>query len=397
MIDNTPYGFIPDSKIEGDYITVLMDIMPPDEDRPKHSYDDFPSQKKGSETFWHNRGELHRSGDKPAYVRNESSGHHTLYERKWFKHNKEHRENDLPSNIILQTNVNPDDGSVKETTMYRYQVNGITHRDGDKPALIEIIKIYDSNEGKIIFLSYEEYFLKDGKAHRDGDKPAVRSLILTKKDNKRIVLVNDKEFYQNGEIHRDGDKPAVTKIHKYNNGNFKSSEIVYGLKGYLHRNNNKPAILKKFCSLYGDLVHLEEGFYINGSLHRDGDKPAAWKETPKKKLTVYSKHGEFDSSSHPAVFFHQLSSDEGESKINKFYYRFYSDGLEKSHDEEITNFLFNELKKFDPSLVNQTLNNCPVNQLESIIFSLTGIEYTQNIDDVKVSNEITNTRDGKYF
>lgn len=48
MNKNAPYGFCHDPEVEGDYMTVLMELLPPEEERPKHSYDDIPSQKKGA-------------------------------------------------------------------------------------------------------------------------------------------------------------------------------------------------------------------------------------------------------------------------------------------------------------------------------------------------------------
>lgn len=398
MDKNTPYGFLPDPVVEGDYTTILMELLPPGEERPKHSYNDFPSQKKGNETFWHKRGLLHREGDKPAYIRNNSNSHMTFYERKWLQNNKEHRDGDKPSNIILETNTNPDDYSIKETSIYRYQINGVTHREGDKPAFIEIIKIFDSDSGEVTFLSYEEHFYKNGEEHRDGDKPAVRNVTVFKSGDRKIILKNEKEFYKEGKIHRHGDKPAVTKIHKYkNSGIMKSSEIVFGFEGHMHREGDKPALQKFMYSFEGKLLHKEELFYIHGALHREDNQPAVFRENLKKKLVIYSKFGEFDSSVYPAVCYTESSLDEDE-KAKKIYYRFYSEGIEKKRKKEVIKFLFRELQKNDDSLNIEDLNIYPTSQVESIIFTITGIEYTQNIeDDIKIFNEIVNTRNGRYF
>ncbi len=60
--------------------------------------------------------------------------------------------------------------------------NGEPHRDGDKPAEIDV-------DGSM-------FWYKNGEHHRDGDNPAY------------ITATGVLEWYKNGKWHRDGDLPA---------------------------------------------------------------------------------------------------------------------------------------------------------------------------------------------
>lgn len=64
-----------------------------------------------------------------------------------------------------------------------YNLGGVLHRDGDKPAVI-------SFDGRLEWWKY-------GKRHRDGDEPAL------------IQSDGTLEYYKKGKIHRDDGKPAV--------------------------------------------------------------------------------------------------------------------------------------------------------------------------------------------
>ncbi len=97
---------------------------------------------------------------------------------------KQHRDNDLPSEIQYYKN-----GGIKLET---YRKDGEIHRDGDKPGSVSYYK-----KERIESHIYYKY----GEIHRDGDKPA---LIEYGRDGK----IKLESYYRDGEIHRDGDKPA---------------------------------------------------------------------------------------------------------------------------------------------------------------------------------------------
>ena len=79
---------------------------------------------------------------------------------------------------------NPEVPAKVTTAGTEYRINGLLHREGDKPAIEE------GADGT-------KRWYKNGQLHRDGDKPAID------------WASGDKEWYKNGQLHRDGDKPAI--------------------------------------------------------------------------------------------------------------------------------------------------------------------------------------------
>jgi hypothetical protein len=106
-------------------------------------------------------GSLHSFNDQPAVSNNEMQG--------WYKDGLLHREGDLPA--LIEHSF---------STVTSYYINGKLHRDGDMPAV----------EG----FEFSQWF-RNGLLHRDGDLPAVV-------DNFQY------EWWVNGKRHRDDDKPA---------------------------------------------------------------------------------------------------------------------------------------------------------------------------------------------
>jgi hypothetical protein len=105
-------------------------------------------------------GALHSFNDNPAVNNNQKKA--------WYKDGELHREGDKPALIELDIEITS------------YYINGKLHRDGDNPAV-------ESN--------CFSHWYKDGELHRDNDLPAV-------------VDEFQYEWWVNGKRHRDGDKPA---------------------------------------------------------------------------------------------------------------------------------------------------------------------------------------------
>lgn len=109
-------------------------------------------------------------------------------------HHKPHSVNDKP--II-------EDGVLK------WYKEGVLHRDGDKPALIN-----DNNSMK---------WYRNGMIHRDEDKPAVIS-----------IFNGIRKWFKYDKLHRDKDMPAVVYLSGYR---------AWYKNGQRHRDNHKPAII----------------------------------------------------------------------------------------------------------------------------------------------------------
>jgi hypothetical protein len=137
----------------------------------------------------------------------------------------------------------------------------VLHRDGDKPALIDITGL-------------AEWYV-NGKLHRDDDKPA------------RIQPDGSMEWYVNGKFHRLGDKPA--KIIEVPSGVSMSWMMYWMVNGRSHRDDDNPAIISDlYMQWYTDgklnrdcddkpasISQLETSWFVNDKLHRLGDKPAS--------------------------------------------------------------------------------------------------------------------------
>ena len=133
-------------------------------------------------------GQLHREGDKPAYIKYDYTDNNEVYVcvEYWYENGKKHRDGDKPAHIEYY-NMN-----VKHQELW-YQ-NDKIHRDGDMPAHI----FYDDNG-----LKSQEYWYQHDKIHRDDDKPA-----CIRYKNNNVVLLS---WYKNDKIHREGGKPAIIK------------------------------------------------------------------------------------------------------------------------------------------------------------------------------------------
>jgi hypothetical protein len=103
------------------------------------SYDDGShTETVNGALRWYKDGQLHRDGDKPAWI--DADG--TLV---WYKNGQIHRDGDKPALIDASG------------ALWWFK-NGVPHRDGDLPAWI-------SANGDL-------EWCKNGLRHRDGDKPA---------------------------------------------------------------------------------------------------------------------------------------------------------------------------------------------------------------------------------
>jgi len=186
-----------------------------------------------------------------------------------------------------------------------YYVDGLRHRDGDAPAVI-------NKTGACV----NEWYV-NGLRHRDGDKPAV------------IDKYGRAEWWVNGERHRDEGKPAVVDgSHKrwYVNGKpyrpdnlptaESTSKIDLGYKnvgplrtwhnarGEKHRDNDLPAEIDEFGNQrwYTNGVHYRAGGAPStieasgtmcwtdeqGLLHREGNAPAC---ITSKGVMYWYSHG----------------------------------------------------------------------------------------------------------
>jgi hypothetical protein len=152
--------------------------------------------------------------------------------KKWYKHGKLHRDNDLPA----IENANGE----KE-----WYIDGKRHRDNAKPACeYQTSKWWYKNDSlnrdnDLPSVEYDngcKYWHKDNIHHRDNDLPASE-------------YNNSKMWYKDGKIHRDNDKPAVQL---YNDDKDHIQYWPYGTIKY----------------------YYVEQWYRNDQYHRDGNKPA---------------------------------------------------------------------------------------------------------------------------
>lgn len=123
------------------------------------------------------------------------TGHRTR--ETWLKDGKPHR--DFGPAICYFTEL---DGIFWGEDWY---VNGIHHRDGDKPATTHV----DPETGIIESLSY----VVNGLVHRDGDKPARISF------NPDTGQIKREEYWQHGKLHR--DKQAAIIVYETGTGKIK--------------------------------------------------------------------------------------------------------------------------------------------------------------------------------
>ncbi len=115
----------------------------------------YYNHKLSTEVWYKNNDfkELHREGDKPAYISYDENGKLDIEE--WRYKGVRNREDDKPSYIMYGHNNQP---NIEE-----WAQGGIRQRNSDKPSYIE----YYEN-GKV----YLEQWYRKGEIHRDGGKPA---------------------------------------------------------------------------------------------------------------------------------------------------------------------------------------------------------------------------------
>lgn len=379
---------------EGDYLTAVYAMKAPGEDWVKQSFDDEPSLRHGTKTFWHKNDVLHRDGDKPAYINIHSpNDNFDISAKEWYQNGVLHRGGDKPAKIAVLKSIDSGNNSTRYDSTFTYSKNGQSHRDGDKPAYTQIIKEYNSS-GKLLLTVIDELYFRDGKIHRDGDKPAHVNVTTYMTHLGEIKTLENIKYYTNGIIERGGDKPAVVEIKRSKFTGLKQYvSKTYAIKDRVHRDGNKPALLIKKRSSDGSLLSTDKGYYYHGSLHREGGKPAFVRKNQKTEMVIYAKYGEFDCDNKPAVCFTEFEkNNELKYTPKTFYYQFYSAGVKTYDKEKAVSFLSKEIAKHDSSVEESDLITTDVTQLESIISSVTGVEYTHFIDEGAVFDEIVNTR-----
>jgi hypothetical protein len=174
-----------------------------------HRDGDLPALIDGDKKIWYKNGVMHRDGDKPAHTEGKT--------QKWCVKGLLHREGDLPATIEYELIPYAHPPYTRMTVSWFK--GGKLHRDGDRPAVIrgkdehvlpfldnsmynitgswekDYFERWDIPFGKYIDINQEWYV--DGIRHRDGDKPAIR--------NGHGHMV----WYKNGEKRRDDpDKPV---------------------------------------------------------------------------------------------------------------------------------------------------------------------------------------------
>lgn len=226
-----------------------------------HSIDDEPAIFNRYGKFWFKNGLKHRDNDKPAEEYND----HTVYEnhRKhwhswqlhyncnnirdkrglkiWYENNEIHRNGDKPAYIGNGIQI--------------YYKNGMIHRDNDEPAFI-------SGNGK-----WKTWY-KNNNIHRNGDKPAVicnnvkcwyKNGLLHRENNKPAVSYLER-VYNCGSYNYNTDRIA---------GISKDGLNVYYYMGKLHRTDDYSFIkqgVKIYCFLgneYTDKNEFEETVYMD--------------------------------------------------------------------------------------------------------------------------------------
>ena len=109
------------------------------------------------------------------------------------------------------------------------------------------LHFYDRN-GNLI----REEWLSNGVFHRDGDKPAIIDY-----ENSRVI---GEIWYVNGHIHRDNDKPAVVIYNRDGRSIYTREWWMYG---NLYREMNKPITI-----IYNPNGTILEEFYSQDNRKR---------------------------------------------------------------------------------------------------------------------------------
>lgn len=134
--------------------------------------------------------------------------------------------------------------------------NGMLHRDGDLPAMIDV-----DDYGVVVF----EAYYQNGKRNRSDYVSPDGTLIKRPAAIHRFSngRVRSEEYCVNDELHRD-DWPAVICYDL----NSAVTKTAYCRNGAYHRDGDLPAY-EEINSTYRMVV-----YYINGKRHRDDGKPA---------------------------------------------------------------------------------------------------------------------------
>lgn len=373
MSFKTFYDSSAPADFEGDYVTVIA----VGDKLVNHSFDDQPSERKGSMLSWHHQGKLHRDGDKPAIIHHEQFGTTILkIERIWYKNGQKHRDGDKPAKMDIRKIIISNTGAVRIHLNFEYRKNGNLEREGDQPAFIEKIKSYKSDKS-IEKYSITEHFYKKHKIHRDGDKPAVKLTVFVSTPSGLIKKTESKKYYKHDILHREKDKPAVIDITRSKmNGNISHLEKRYIVEGVTHRDDDKPAYLLYKANSNGDLIVKQFIFYKDGIVHRDGDEPAYIKDTYKNNILVHAKHGKISRNSAPAVCF---TSKPYLLEKEELSYSFFENDIEIKDKSLIKTFLIKEYLNYDSSYSDIDLNDFPLQQIESLLSAVSGILYNRNI------------------
>ena len=174
-----------------------------------HRDGDLPALIDGDKKVWYKNGVIHRESGLAAYVDGKT--------QKWYVRGLLHRENDLPAIIEHEflTYTHPPQNHMS-ISWFR---DGKLHRDVDRPAVIRgkeeyVVRFLDNSMYDITDPWEKDYFQSwdvpfkwpidikqewyvDGIRHRDGDKPAIR-------EGHGYCV-----WYKNGEKSRDNpDKPV---------------------------------------------------------------------------------------------------------------------------------------------------------------------------------------------
>ena len=201
----------------------------------------FPTVLPDGTQEWKNRaGERHRSGDRPAIIRDGA--------QMWYRNGKLHRDGDQPARICS-------DGSQE---WWEWWQNGKPHRSGDQPA--------------IIYSDGTQMWYRNGERHRSGDRPA-------------IIRDGAQMWYRNGKLHRDGDQPAIIRA---------NGTKEWYQNGEEHRSGDQPA------RIYSDGTQERWEWWQNGKLHRSGDQPAI---VHPDGIQEWYQNGERHRVSGPAVIY----------------------------------------------------------------------------------------------
>lgn len=303
-----------------------------------HSFNDKPAYieldeyiiDKLSREEWYENGLLHRDNNEPALICYKER------RKEWYTRGVLNRDGDEPAIIVYEKQ---DFKQVKEEV---WVVNGIKTRNGDEPAVIKYIKgiptekqwllngdysrlninepchvIFGTAYGQPHTKTLEKWY-KNGLLHRDGDEPAVINI------NIGMDTITT-QFYKNGKLHREGS-PAISirqlqtglliKEEWYNEGLLHREGSPASISYFISKNDEKNEI--KQTSENHEYMKREELWCIHGKKNRDGDKPAfirySYRYFPSTSKAI-SEHWFKDDLLHrttgPAV----IEYDEGEFNI----------------------------------------------------------------------------------